>query len=88
MLALFALAVLALAIARTVTARAADLVEPNGDGVWSSDGGWALGVRAVPVIIFDYYQPGVSIRHYWPASGCHHHYFPVTGKNSATRRRR
>ena len=83
MRALVALALLTFGIAAAMPARAADLVEP--DGV-SYGGGWALGVRAAPVVLFDY-EPGVIVRSYWLSPWRHRHYFPLTGQRPAVGRR-
>ena len=81
---LFALALLILGIAGLAPARAADLVEPPDGGAWpgggyTEGGDRSSGVRALPVVIYDY-EPGVSVRHYWLSPWRHRHYFPVTGK--------
>ena len=83
MRALFALAVLTLGIAGLTPARAADLVEPDTDGV-SYGGGWTHGVRVAPVVLYDY-ELGVIVRSYWLSPWRHRHYFPVTGQRPARR---
>ena len=84
MRALFALAVLTLGIAGLTPARAADLVEPDTDGV-SYGGGWTHGVRVAPVVLYDY-ESGVIVRSYWLSPWRHRHYFPVTGQRPAVGR--
>ena len=39
----------------------------------------AIGVRAAPLVIYDY-EPGVVVRAYWLPPWRHRHYFPATGK--------
>jgi|SRR6185312_4942195 len=79
----FALALLTLLAAGLAPARAADLVEPPDGAAWPGDryseGGQTFGVRASPVVIYDY-ESGTGIRHYWLAPWHDRHYFPVSGK--------
>ncbi len=82
---LVALALLTFGIAAMMPTRAADLVEPDTDGV-AYGGGWSRGVRAAPVELYDY-EPGVIVRAYWLSPWRHRHYFPVTGQRPAVGRR-
>lgn len=63
------IAVAAFLIALSAPASATDL----------GGGGYALGERAVQVVVYDY-QPGVIVRPYWAPPWQNRRYFPVTGR--------
>lgn len=87
MRAIFALAILTLGAAAAIPARAADLVDTDGgysDGL-SYGGGRSGGVRAAPVVLYDY-EPGVIVRPYWLLPWRNRHFFPVTGQTPAVGR--
>lgn len=76
MRALGAVAGLGFAVAGIAVAGAADLpISGHRDYVSYA----AIGVRAAPLVIYDY-EPGVVVRAYWLAPWRHRHYFPATGK--------
>lgn len=65
-------AILIVSSVGVTAARAADV---SLDGARS----YASGVRAGPIVIYDY-QPGVVVRAYWQSPWRDRHYYPRTGK--------
>jgi hypothetical protein len=74
--ALFVVAIVALGLASLSEAGAADV--PTG-GSTNYTRYSTTGVRAAPLVIYDY-QPGVYVRDYWRAPWRNRHYYPFTGK--------
>jgi hypothetical protein len=81
-------AVVLIVLAAAAPARAADLVEAPDDfsGEVQYDAGGFAGVRAEPVLIYDY-QPGVIVRSWWLSPWHQRHYFPTTGVKPKVGRR-
>jgi len=71
-----AIAAIAVLVASSATAKAADV--SAGGGVVDY-GPYAYSPRIEPLIVYDY-QPGVIVRSYWWVPWQNRHYFPKTGK--------
>ena len=71
-----AIAAIAVLVASSATAKAADVSAGGGVGEY---GPYAYSPRIEPLIVYDY-QPGVIVRSYWWVPWQNRHYFPKTGK--------